>query len=112
METFEIYWSGYKNEKEYVVAYLFYEDCENMWAFRYNKDVFYEAIKKGFRPFPEFFDIEKTYTNPNLFRTFKNRLDKTIKLDSLDNLKQTDARTATDKVSVKHIGGTKQREKN
>ena len=103
MKKFKVLWSDYKKEMEYLIGHLIFE--EGVWVFKYNMNIINEAIEKGFRPFPEFLDIREIYINPKLFKTFKNRLDSSLDLDFLDNLKQTDAATATDNVLVKNIGG-------
>lgn len=80
MEKYNIVWNKYNEEKDYIIGYL----CHNEgWIFFYNQKIIEEAIKKGFRPFPEFPNIYDYYCNVNCFATFKNRLNKNILTDNI-----------------------------
>lgn len=96
MEIFNVLWSRHDEEKNYVVGYLIYQE---EWYFKYNKKNIKEAIKKGFRPFPELPVINKVYKSDSLFKTFDNRLESKYE-DKLEIMQNQNNELLTDNILV------------
>ncbi len=95
MEVFSVLWQSLE-KKYYTVGLLVYNQ---QWYFKYNFRTIEEAIKKGFRPFPDLNDIKKEYVSDELFPTFKNRY---FEYD-IDIMKEQLGQLVTDKVLIKYI---------
>ena len=67
MELFNINWSNYNREHSYTIGFLVHN---SKWYFRYNEKEISNALDKGFRPFPDMNDINKTYNH--IYELFEN----------------------------------------
>lgn len=103
MEIFNVNWRRYDDEKRYLIGYLIHD---KNWFFKYNNVSIKEAIKKGFRPFPELSNISKTYSSEELFKTFSSRLGSNS--DQIDVLKTSDSSLLTDNILILHKKGKQQ----
>lgn len=100
MEIFHVRWSDYKQSQSYTIGVLIYD---NHWYFKYDKNNIMEAIQKGFRPFPDMTDIQKTYESSSLFPVFSVRYGSPEESQSLRLLKNNSGDVVTDHIFIKHI---------
>ena len=99
MEIFSINWHRYNDSKNYIIGYLIYN---TYWYFKYNDKDINDAIKEGFRPFPDLPNIDEVYKQPYLFQTFYSRYKVHDRINEI--MKQQDGELITDKILIKYMG--------
>lgn len=100
MELFNINWSNYNREHSYTIGFLVHN---SKWYFRYNEKEISNALDKGFRPFPDMNDINKTYESDTLFPMILMRYKEKSSMQIIDIIKNDDGALVTDKILIKHM---------
>lgn len=106
MTIFEVVWTDYKLENEYIIGRLAHDEH---WVFKYNQNQIYEAIRAGFRPFIELSNINETYFSEKLFPTFAIRLPND-EVGEEESYLTDGATLATDRIRVYRRGVNKSEE--
>lgn len=116
-------WKDPETRQRFTIGQLSFDDVENLYKFEYMKPDLDEAIKRGFKDYPNFPDLNKVYEiEGKLFKSIKSRLpqpkrpDYPVILDrygldmtctDLELLEATRGRVATDNFEfVKDIAET------
>lgn len=77
-------WKQPKTRRRYKIGTLSYDN--NMYTFSYVNPELNDAIIEGFKYFPGFEDIHKSYTSEELFANIETRLPNTTRVDYLEIL--------------------------
>ena len=103
MEIFDVCWNNYDNDYSCVIGRLFHE---NKWYFKYHDNI-NEAIKKGFRPFPDMPKLNKVYESEQLFNVFRMRYMVYDENQILNIMKNNLGNLATDRIVITHVENEK-----
>ena len=91
-------WKHPKSRRRYKIGILNYED--GIYKFKYVNPELNDSVEAGFKYFPGFEDINKTYTSDELFANIETRLPNPTRADYLEILNLYNLEKNSSKIDI------------